>query len=53
MTRKLRLLHAHGLIAKIPRSRRWRVTAKGAAVMGAAIHYRERALPEEIMRLAA
>jgi len=53
LTRKLRLLHAHGLIAKIPRSRRWRVTAKGAAVMGAAIHYRERALPEEIMRLAA
>ncbi len=30
-----------------------RVTAKGAAVMGAAIHYRERALPEEIMKLAA
>jgi hypothetical protein len=53
LTRKLHLLHAHGLIAKIPRSRRWRVTTKGAAVMGAAIHYRERALPEEIMRLAA
>jgi hypothetical protein len=53
LTRKLHLLHAHGLIAKIPRSRRWRVTAKGAAVMGAAIHYRERALPEEIMKLAA
>jgi len=53
LTRKLHLLHAHGLIAKIPRSRRWRVTAKGAAVMGAAIHYRERALPEEIMKMAA
>jgi len=53
VTRQLHLLHAHGLIAKIPRSRRWRVTAKGAAVIGAAIHYRERALPEEIMKLAA
>ncbi len=53
ITRKLHLLHAHGLIAKIPRSRRWRVTARGAAVMGAAIHYREQALPEKIMKLAA
>ena len=53
MTRKLHLLHAHGLVAKIPRSRRWRVTARGAAIMGAAIHYRERALAEEIMELAA
>lgn len=53
VTRKLHLLHAHGLIARIPRSRRWRVTARGAAIMGAAIHYRERALPEEIMAQAA
>jgi hypothetical protein len=53
VTRKLHLLHAHGLIAKIPRSRRWRVTARGAAVMGAAIHYREQALPVEILRMAA
>lgn len=53
LTRKLHLAHAHGLIAKIPRSRRWRVTARGAAVIGAAIHYRERALPEEIMKMAA
>ena len=53
VTRQLHLLHAHGLIAKIPRSRRWRVTGRGAAVIGAAIHYRECALPEEIMKLAA
>jgi hypothetical protein len=53
VTRQLHLLHAHGLIAKIPRSRRWRVTRRGAAVIGAAIHYRERALPEEIMKMAA
>jgi len=53
VTRQLHLLHAHGLIAKIPRSRRWRVTSRGAAVSGAAIHYRQRALPEQIMKLAA
>jgi hypothetical protein len=53
LTRKLHLLHAHGLVAKIPRSRRWRVTFHGAQIMGAAIHYRERVLPEEIMALAA
>lgn len=53
VTRKLHLLHAHGLLAKIPRSRRWRVTVRGAEIMGAAIHYRERALPEEIMAMAA
>ena len=53
VTRKLHLLHAHGLVAKIPRSRRWRVTARGAAIMAAAIHYRERALPEELIENAA
>jgi len=31
--RKLKLLHAHGLIARIPRSRRWRVTVDGWATM--------------------
>ncbi len=31
--RQLKLLHAHGLIARIPRSRRWRVTADGWATM--------------------
>ena len=53
VTRKLHLLHAHGLLAKIPRSRRWRVTARGAAVMSAAIHDRERALAEEMLEQAA
>jgi hypothetical protein len=51
LTRKLHLLHAHGLVAKIPRSRRWRITAKGATIMGAAISYRERALLEELLEL--
>jgi hypothetical protein len=31
--RLLRLLHAHGLIARIPRTRRWRVTAIGTSLM--------------------
>jgi hypothetical protein len=29
---RLRLLHAHGLIAKIPRTRRYRITPKGTQV---------------------
>jgi hypothetical protein len=33
VSRLLRLLHVHKLIAKIPRSRRWRVTSLGHAIM--------------------
>ena len=33
VTRLLQRLHAHGLIAKIPRSRRWRLTQRGHALM--------------------
>ncbi len=33
--RLLKLLHAHTLIAKIPRTRRWRVTKHGQTVIGA------------------
>jgi hypothetical protein len=33
--RLLKLLHAHGLIAKIPRTRRWRVTKHGQSIMTA------------------
>ena len=36
VSRIFRRLRAHGLIAKIPRSRRWRVTRYGRRVMGAA-----------------
>jgi hypothetical protein len=52
VTRKLKLLHAHGFIAKIPRSRRWHITTKGASFMAAAIHYRESVLPDSLMRPA-
>jgi hypothetical protein len=37
VSRLLKCLHAHSLIAKIPRSRRWRLTRKGLALMSAAI----------------
>lgn len=40
--RQLKLLHAHGLIARIPRTRRWRVTADGWATMTTIlIHHHE------------
>lgn len=41
ITRTFRRFHAHGLIAKIPRSRRWRVTRYGLRLMGASIYLRE------------
>src|SRR5439155_4749181 len=36
ISRSLRRFRAHGLIAKIPRTRRWRVTVYGRLVMGTA-----------------
>jgi len=45
VTRLLRRLHIHQLIAKIPRSRRWRVSRNGRRVMAAAIKLREVAYP--------
>lgn len=38
-------LHAHGLIAKIPRSRRWRVSLAGRRTMSTAIKLRDVAYP--------
>jgi len=45
VTRLLRRLHIHQLIAKIPRSRRWRVSLNGRRVMAAAVKLREVAYP--------
>ena len=45
VTRLFRRLHAHGLIAKIPRSRRWRVSLAGRRTMSTAIKFREVAYP--------
>ena len=37
ISRIFRRFRAHGLIAKIPRTRRWRVTVYGRRVMGTAL----------------
>jgi hypothetical protein len=48
VTRLIQLLRAHGLVAKIPRTRRYRVTAQGEALMSAAIYIRYKHLPKEL-----
>jgi hypothetical protein len=45
VTRLIQLLRAHGLVAKIPRSRRYRVTTQGELLMSAAIRVKEVDLP--------
>jgi len=45
VTRLFRRPHAHGLIAKIPHSRRWRVSLAGRRTMTTAIKLREVAYP--------
>ena len=41
VTRQLKRLHIRGLIAKIPRTRRWRLTKRGRSVIGSIVrlHY--------------
>jgi hypothetical protein len=39
--RKLKRLHIRGLIARIPRSRRWRVTQSGHAFMAMSIKHHD------------
>ena len=46
--RLLQLLRAHGLIGKIQRTRRYRVTDKGFAFMSAALHLRHTAFPDDM-----
>ena len=53
LTRRIQLLRAHGLIAKIPQTRRYRVTVSGAALMAAAITLRQEQLPHAIQKLAS
>lgn len=48
VTRLLQLLRAHGLVAKIPRTRRYRVTPRGELLMSAAIYVRHKHLPREL-----
>jgi hypothetical protein len=48
VSRQLQLLRAHGLIAKIPHSQRYRVTPQGEALMSAALYVRYKAFPKEL-----
>jgi DNA-binding IclR family transcriptional regulator len=41
VSRLFHRLHVDGLVAKIPRSRRWRVSAAGYRVMSASLRLRE------------
>lgn len=50
--RLIGLLRAHGLIAKIPRSRRYRVTSVGHGFMSTAIHLREKHFPAKLTEAA-
>jgi hypothetical protein len=52
ISRQMQLLRAHGLIAKIPHSYRYKVTAKGHALMSTAIYLRYKAFPKELQRVA-
>lgn len=50
--RLLQLLRAHGLIAKIQHTRRYRVTEKGFAFMSAAVYLRHKAFPADMALIA-
>lgn len=50
--RLLQLLRAHGLIAKIPRVHRYRVTEKGHNIMNAALYVRFKVFPKELIDAA-
>jgi hypothetical protein len=45
ISRLLKRLHTYGLIAKVPRARRWRLTKKGWALLSAAISLKEETFP--------
>ncbi len=52
VTRKLRILRAHGLISKVPRTHRYTVTDKGRAIIAALLAAR-RANTDALIQLAA
>ena len=53
VSRLVKRLHLRGLVAKVPRSRRWRMTYLGHAVMGAAVHLNEDHFPAAFLKEAA
>lgn len=52
-SRLLKLLHAHGLIARIPRSRRWRVTTDGWSIMTTILYHHHDHYPNTLIAQAA
>jgi hypothetical protein len=53
VSRTFRRFYAHGLIAKVPRTRRWRVTLYGHRVRGASLYLRDHHFPEAYSKIAA
>jgi hypothetical protein len=53
VSRILSCFHAHKLTAKIPRTRRWRVTDRGKQIMAASLCLRDIAFPELFHKNAA
>jgi len=51
VTRIFNRCHAHGLIAKIPHSRRWRLTKQGRVAMAASIQLRDTQFPTTYVKL--
>ena len=45
VSRLLKRLHVRGLLAKIPRTRRWRVTSRGRSLLGAILQLHYHGLP--------
>jgi hypothetical protein len=48
VTRLIQLLRAHKLVAKLPHTRRYKITAQGETLMSAAIYVRYKHLPNEL-----
>jgi hypothetical protein len=53
ISRLLKRLHVRGLVAKIPRSRRWRLTRLGRQLLTAALQAYQRQFPQRYHALAA
>lgn len=52
VSRLLKKLRQHGLIKKVPHSRRYHVTSKGRKIMGALIETRHKTFPEAASKIA-
>lgn len=52
ISRQLAKLRGHGLIAKVPRSHRYRITNRGHQLMSASIRVRHRDFPEQLAKAA-